>query len=293
MNRWMTLLLLSASLSACAPSVRDLVARRHYREAICAENDARSPSVRRVVREATTRDLGLTVHAQLVHAPLLAELQRARGTRSTIAMVRFDLQSNDLPLEETTIRASFGSQRSGGSTDDYRGYGVRTATLAALTTTTREAIPRDRHGRTYLTFDNLLRGTAALLTGGLSLTVAPFESAPYTISPSVEEIRRAAPRAAELESYVHSMGCVRLVPVGSRCRWYAIVDEQPDAEFVVRLEVAHRASAPQRGGSACYFSDEMRVSLGRVGELERTLRAQFGTRAIALDHVEHSHQDDR
>lgn len=288
MNTRFTMVVLGATLSACAPSARDLVARRHFREAICAAHDDRDPAVRRAVSDAVVRDMGLTVHAQLVRAPLIAELQQARARHSTVAMLRFDLQSDALPIDETTVRASFGSERSRfGSSEPRRGGGVRSATIDALAAVTREPLPRARQGSTYLTFDNLLRGAAAVLTGGISLAFQPMQMQPatYTIAPSDAEIRRAAPRASDLALHVHSTGCTRLSPGGTRCRWYAIIEEVPDAELVVRLEVTHRASAPRRRDEACYLQTERRMSLGRVGDLERTLPERFGTRAIAIERV--------
>ncbi len=283
MNRSSITLALSLSLSACAPSVRDLVANRHYREAVCAAYEANDPSITRTVSEGLLDDLGLKVHAQLVRAPLLDELQRARTPDRAVAMVRFDTQSDVLPLEDASIRASFGSERSLFVERAARGgIGVYPATIAGLAAVTGEELPRGHRVTTYITGANVLRGMAALATAGLSLLFSPMQSETFSVGPSDAEVRRAAPRATELAVHVQRTGCARIPQGAWRCRWYAIIDERADAELFVRLSMTYRADAPRRRETVCYLEGQARLSLGRVGDLSRTLPERFGQRAISL-----------
>lgn len=273
MKRSLPLLVLS--LSACAPSVRDLVSHRHYREAVCAASEGAQPAV---VRRALLRDLGLQVHAQVVRSSTFDAISAQRAARSprVLRLLRVDVQSNALPVDEVEIEGALST--------DGDSWSVRAATIGNFAQLTRERLPRERVGSTYFTGPNVLRGMAALVTGGLSLLFSPMQRESYTIPPRPDEIARSAPLAWDLALYVHRDGCERSGSGGARCQWYAIVDELATAPLELRLAMRYRADGLGSRRS-CSITERVTVALGEVGTLDRTLSARFGERARSLEEL--------
>ena len=266
---------LALSLSACAPSVRDLVSQHHYREAVCAASEGAEPAL---VRRAMLRDLRVQLHAQVVRDATIEALSSQRAARSqrVLRLVRVDLQTDALPIDALEIEGTLST--------DGDSLSVRPATIGALAQLTREPLPRERVGSTYLTGANLLRGMAALATGGLSLVFSPMQRESYAIAPRPDEIARAAPLAWNIGLHVHRHGCARAPNGATRCQWYAIVDEVATAPLELRLALQYGAG--NHGSSrGCVIEDSVSVALGFVGALEQTLAERFGERALPLDEL--------
>lgn len=275
MNRSRSALALALSLSACAPSVRDLVSHHHYREAVCAASEGVEPAL---VRRSLLRDLRVQLHAQVVRNATIEALsaQRAARSRRVLRLVRVDVQTDALPIDALEIEGTLST--------DGDSLSVRPATIGNLAQLTRERLPRDRVGSTYLTGPNLLRGVAALATGGLSLLFSPMQRESYTIAARPDEIARAAPLAWDVGLNVHRHGCERGPNGAARCQWYVIVDEAETASLALRLALQYRADGvgARRG---CAIDQGVSVPLGFVGALEQTLSARFGERARPLDEL--------
>lgn len=273
MNR--TLGVLAISLSACAPSVRDLVSHHHYREAVCAASEGAEPAL---VRRSLLRDLRVQLHAQVVRHGTIEALSSQRAARShrVLRLVRVDLQTDALPIDALSIEGSLST--------DGDSMSVRPATIDSLAQLTRERLPRDRVASTYFTGPNVLRGMAALVTGGISLLFSPMQRESYTIAPRPDEIARAAPLAWDIGQHVHRHGCARGPNGAVRCQWYAIVDEVAIAPLELRLSLQYGAdSVGSRRG--CVIDQSVSVALGLVGTLEHTLPQRFGDRARPLDEL--------
>lgn len=277
MKHPLALTITALSLTACGPSVRSLVAHRHYREAVCAAHEGRD---RALVTEALARDSALAVHAQRVRAPAVDQLNERRAAEHlpAVALVRVDAQSNVMPLDRVSIEARI--------LDEERAPRGASASFSTALMMTRERLPPSHTVQTYLTPTNFLRGFAAVLTGGLALAVSPMQREWVTIDPTPTEVARAAPLAMRLLESVQQSGCVESTPGqhNARCRWYFFVAARDDETLSLELTtryVAHRSNY-ERSSQTCHVDRTIVHALGAAGALDATLANTFGQRAISL-----------
>ncbi len=269
---------LTVVLGACGPSVRSLVAQRHYREAVCAAHDG-SDRDRALVGRALDVDAGLLAH---VHVMTDDELRAALGPGfSTVTvrgkLVRVVAQSDLLPLDTLDLSVAFTAE--GGR------LAALPATWETLAWATRETLPPHRTSQTYATGGNVLRGAAAFFTLGFSLLFSDFRPDTVAVEAPLSEYERLAPIATRLHATTERAGCANhslTAGAGQRCEWYFVLDAV--SRDPVTLELAVRYAAMRAGGAeaepeSCALTRRFRMPLGPPAEIAAQTRARFGDTA--------------
>src|SRR5690242_3786553 len=147
----------SFALGGCGPSLQSLVQAKHYREAICAGQEGNDDD-RKLVGQALDKDADLFLHIHVVSndelGPVLGLTTEAAAKRGRI--IRVKLQSNVLPVDKLELNGSF-------TTDEGRTAAV-IADWPSLAWITNEKLPQQQVEKTYMTGENFLKGSAAVLT---------------------------------------------------------------------------------------------------------------------------------
>jgi hypothetical protein len=227
----------------CGPSATQLVAHKHYREALCAESDDA------LVSQALWTDTNAHVHLHVVTNEELAAVvgdQATPAIRERARIVRLTLETNRLPVDGMRVAIT-----------------GQPAVLAAptwerLAQLTHETLPPMERRTTSITAKNIFNVGAILLSGGLWLLTDPrFNQGEYYVEPSSERYRAQAPVASALREATSVTGACagataspnEEAPVGLSCTTYLVVDRvdpQP-VDLVLTFEyVAYRWKPEQR-----------------------------------------------
>ncbi len=295
MSRALISLAIAATmLSGCGPSISQLVADKHYREAICTTQDG-SESAGDEVSHALSADSELYVHLQ----PLtVAELEPLLGNAtqavmSKVAFVQVRVRTNVLPVDNLEVYVTIKSRD-----------GIAAAAPASwksLAYATAEKLPPKRTVSTYATGENVLKGLGAVLSFGLTLPFTEFRPGQVEIAATKAEYRRWAPRATALrEAMVHA-GCTNpRFPdtsgasryTGKNCVGFHVLEYSPRAFWQLEIEqrfVAMRSSAKEQDReteeNSCELSRVYELDLGPQSTLEEQTQKLFGKAMARLDDI--------
>lgn len=174
---------LIASLSACAPRLPDLIADRHYAEALQAADQIGDAAQKEQLVEAMMRDIAPQVHISI------GQLAGPNKNGMSLSVLRVRVAGNALDLDGDLLRV------------ESLNAGVVPAELQSLAARAGERVPACYDVKT--SDAALIVGTiAAILTVG----VLQFGSRDRRICPSQEEWNRALPLALALKAQLHH-GC--------------------------------------------------------------------------------------
>jgi hypothetical protein len=281
-RRWICAALCFA-WTGCGPSVRQLVADKHYREAICAA-DGGGRDTRMLVEEALWSDLDLHLHLQPVPDEALARVVGDDAARISdrALFVRILLRTNVVPVDGLQLKASL--EREEGTS------GGAAVSWEALSWATGEPLPPKQEYETYATAANVRRGLAAIPTFGLSLLFSPFQRERRIGDAPLEVHRRTAPLATRLHGEMAYHGCRELAPPGSAglgkaCTGFLVVDRSVDEPLSVRVELtvgAEKEPRRLRHEGRCTVSRTIRIPVGRPAELAKGEGAASGRRMLRL-----------
>lgn len=235
-----------AALAGCGPSLTHLVAEHHDREAICAAVEGGADD-RDLVSAALDADSEPRIHVTLV--PLDADFAIAQ-------FARVEVQPNIVPVDHLSAFVAVAHARP-----------LTWETLVALT---GEPLPPKRVVDTYVTGGNFLRGVAALLTFGISLSVTSFDHARAEVDAEDWDYARTAPRAHRLHDALPLAGCRELANAsegaGARCSWFYVLDGQPERVEVTLTYAADRKTRLGRDGDhACAMTRTTAMSFDGLG----------------------------
>jgi hypothetical protein len=270
----------------CAPNVQALLQAKHYREAVCAAHDGGSYD-EQLVGQAL--DLDADVHVN-VHAVSDAELQPILGLDTPAAssrgrLVRVNLQSNVLPVDDIELEAGF-------FTEDEKVAAVP-ADWDSLAWMTNEKLPAKHVSQTYLTYANLGRLGFALVTIGISTLFTEFEPEKYLTDAPLEEFEQRAPDASALHRTTEQGGCKGIQAAegtGKRCTSYFILDSVSKSPVSMQIQ-ARYVSFRQTGKrekideERCVLPRSVRLPLGTPQEIEKITRERFGDRMLPVGAV--------
>lgn len=269
-------LLLALGLVGCGPSLPALLSHRHYREAICAAEEGGEATGEAVGRSLDAdAETSVNVHFVTDEALRAALGAQAEGVLSRARIARVVAQTNVLPVDDLSLTARF-------VTDEGR-EAARPAAWESLAWATRETLPPPRRGQTWLTGDNVLRGSAAVLTGGISLLFAPFRQETVQREASPSEYARLAPMATRLRETTQRAGCERHAlstrgAAGVRCTWYFVIDNA--SRDPVWLEITARYDSVRPGPDPhslrhCALERRARIPLGVPPRLRGSATSQM------------------
>lgn len=227
-------LLMSLGLTACAPSLQNLVSHRHYREAICATE---GQAAQTDVALAIGNDADLHFH---LHRVTEAELRHVLPEEAPVVLTRGDLVrlrvvSQGLPIDGYALSARL---------EDRRGTGeAKLANWATLARLTGERLPQSHIENSRATSKNVLLGLGAFVTFGAALLFTGgrfFGPEPVRVGPGYAEYQRVAPNATKLHDAIGFDGCrqrdaVEGGYVQSRCDAYFVVTNLDDGQWQLRL----------------------------------------------------------
>lgn len=271
------------TLVGCGPSLQSLVQAKHYREAVCAGFDG-SDGDRDSVGRALDKDADLLIHMHVVSSdelrPVLQEKTAAAVEKARI--LRVNVQSNILPVDKLEITGSLVTP--GGQTAAIQ---ADWPTLAWLT---HEQLPPKRLANNYLTGMNLLKGTAAVFTVGLSLFFTEFHPEQVEVDAPLWEFERSAPLAAALHRTAGHSGCTNLTlseGAGQRCSWFFVLDtmsRNPVGFDVGTRYVSFRQTNNNTDNhdAPCVIQRHARLPLGYPQEIEKKTRDRFAAKMIPL-----------
>ncbi len=233
MTRCLALLML-LGLSACAPSLQNLVSHRHYREAICAtEGQAAQTDVALAIGDDA--DLHYHLHrvteAELRHVlPNAAPAVLGRGD-----LVRLRVVSQGLPIDGYALSARLEDRRGAGEAD--------LASWATLAKLTGERLPQSHIEQTYATPMNLLLGAGTILTLGVPLLFTGgsyFKPGYISRAPGWNDYNRVAPLTTKLHDAIGFNGCTpRQAAEGghvrAKCDAYFVVTDLEAGQWQLRI----------------------------------------------------------
>lgn len=280
------LLAVCAALGGCGPAIKDLVADRHYREAVCAAHDGDTRD-RELVGAALERDAAVVVH---VHVASASELRTVLGDDTDRVMARGRFvqvvaQSDVLPVDVVRLTTAFGN-----SDGQVSGLPATWPTLAWMT---GEALPPRRTAQTWITGRNVLAAGAALFTAGLSLFFEGFRPETIEVDAPLSEFQRVAPHAAALRGVAEGASCGehRLSPAdgaGQRCSWYFVLDASSPSPVTLNVTArfeARRVGSAASNEGACAVERVWEVPLGVPAAVEEVARERFGDALHAITSV--------
>lgn len=279
---------IAVSTLACGPSVRALVADRHYREAVCAADEGREAEL---VGRALDSDANIVLHAQVIDGAEVRAALSGPEVRSgrvgltgrddgDAVLLRISAQSDTLPIDTIELSVIAGAL-------DGRAVALGTS-WGALAWATGEPLPPRRLVDTYITGANALRAGAALMTAGLSLLFTRFRSETVSADPLPADYERVAPRASRLHALTSRAGCFPHesgAAGGVRCEWFFVYASRSDAPLAVVLTAryaADRTDPEHTLRSVCAVTRRAHFTLGARATLAADLDARFGPRSRAL-----------
>lgn len=273
-------LLLLLALAGCAPRVRELVAHKHYREAVCAAHDGGAQR-RRLVSEALAADTDAYVHVHRVDAAELAaqvgDPTLAHDVLARVYIARISVQANTLPLDDLGLAVTIAG-------DDMAAAAAPVG-WETLAVATGETVPAPERHHTYATVGNFLRGLGVVATGGLSLPYTRFKPRAYTLAAPTSAYERQMPRAATLLRALGPVRCdgvgLSARPQGVACTGHFVFDRSPDARWSLTLAQTYVAAtdpAHPTDAASCTHDRAARVEIGRIDEWP----AIFGSRMRRL-----------
>lgn len=242
MRRVLSVLACAASIG-CGPSTTQLVAHKHYREALCAQSDDE------LVAKALWAHTNAHLHLHVVTAEEMAAVIGDSTTPAVLERARFvrlTLETNRLPVDG--MRVSIGGQPSV----------IASPSWDRLAQLTHEKLPPQERHTTSLTAKNIFNVGAIFLSGGLWLLTDPrFNRGEYYVEASPEKYRAQAPLAYALREATEVSGsCTgstatakEEAPVGLSCVTYLVVDrvDLTPVDLVLTFEwVAYRWKPEQR-----------------------------------------------
>lgn len=276
------------STAGCGgPALSQLVADKHYREAICA---AESPSSRDEVAHALDADAQIYVHVHVVSPDELREVlgDATDDVAGRATFVRVRAQGNALPVDRLSLAVAL----TGG------GGAAKPVEWTSLAWATREHLPPQHPEETYLTGGNVLRGLAAVVTAGVYLIFDPFKPGTQMVDAPREEYERVAPHATALHDAMPPAACSdeRLAGNGQSCEGFFVVDARGTAPLALEVKTTYEADRlegpPADGGApptshedACAIETRAAIALGTPGEMAERAERTFGSRGRALAEV--------
>jgi hypothetical protein len=254
------------------PSLSQLVAGKHYREAVCLATDG-SQSERDRLERALTADAQLYVHVHVITKeelrPLLAESTDLVSSRALFVRVR--AQSNVLPVDRMKVSVALA------------GSGTRVPAKPldgdSLAFATHEDVPKPHTESSVNPLGVLVTivtfGIFGNLGGGRTETVQPTERE-YRDAPIAFKLRKAMPDA---HCEALDMG-----GRGQSCQAFFIVDPQVDVPVKLVVGTTYEADrSADDGGDACSIAAESSVSLGPPRDIANRTQNLFGRQARRVD----------
>lgn len=178
-----TIGVLAAGLSACAPRLPDLIADRHYAEALQAADQIGDAQQREQLVEAMMRDIAPQVHVSI------GQLAGPNKKGVNLAVLRVRVAGNGLPLHGDILHV------------ENLTAVIVPAELKSLAARVGERVPECYDSKT---------SDAAVIVGAvatiLTFGIFRFGSGDRRICPSQEEWNRALPLALAMKSQLHH-GC--------------------------------------------------------------------------------------
>jgi hypothetical protein len=283
--RLVILLVAAMFAMGCAPSLSQLVADKHYREAICAGVDGYDEDAERVA-DALAADADVQLH---VHRLTNSELARVLGDATPtltarVELVRVELATNALPVDGYDVRLAV--------REEMGRYAAAPAGWESLVYATEEKLPPNRTYETYATGDNLLKGLGAVFTVGVSLLfTGGFQPGVVEGAPLPEDYRATAPKAYALYNALDDRACGQS-PLGAtdyqarRCTTYFVLERQSDARWRLDVEQVFRSDRIAHDGpdeeAHCTVTTSAAVDLHGNGTLASHTRQLFGKRTRPL-----------
>jgi len=271
------------TLGGCGPSLQSLVQAKHYREAIAAGQEGNDDD-RKIVGRALDKDTDLLVHVHVVSndelAPLLGEETKAATKRARI--IRVKLQSNVLPVDKLELNGTF-------TTEEGRTAAV-IADWQSLAWITNEKLPEQRVEKTYLTGENFLKGSAAVLTAGLSLLFTDFRPGSVVVDAPLSEFEAMAPPASALHREAGRSGCANVGMAegsGQRCTWYFVLDGVSISAVALDIDTRYvstreNANSYNVEDSTCALQRHIHLPLGTPENIEKLTRKRFGSQMVSV-----------
>jgi hypothetical protein len=253
------------------PTLSQLVARKHYREAVCLATDG-SQSERDRLERALSTDAQLYVHVHVITKeelrPLLGEAADLVASRALFVRVR--AQSNVLPVDRMKVSVALA------------GTGTRVPAKPldhdSLAFATHEDVPKPHTESTANPLGVLVTiftlGLFGNFGGGKTETVQPSDGE-YRDAPIAFKLRKAMPdaRCEALDMGGH----------GQSCQAFFVVDPQVDVPVRLVVGTTYEADRSDDSGDACSIAAESSVSLGPPRDIAKRTETLFGSRARSVN----------
>lgn len=263
-------------VAGCGPQLDQLVAKRHYREAICAAHDG-SAGDRDAVQRALAADARALVHVDMMRTEQLARVvgDAAEAVTRRARFARIRVRTDVLPVDDLEVAAAF---TRGGR--ELASVPVNWSSLAAAT---GEPLPPQVARTTYAHPGTTLKVLGAVLTAGALLPFIRFDQREILVDAPRSEYDKLAPRAsALLDAMAEYRFCVEGSARGISCSWFvAIGGIDPSARIQLDVMLRYRAKRT-RYPDACTVEQTISIPLGRVAELDATTARIFGSQMRPL-----------
>jgi hypothetical protein len=279
------LILVAAPALGCAPTLTQLVADKHYREAICAGVDGYEEEAG-LVADALVADADVQLHVHRITASELAPVlgEATADVAARVELVRVRLATNALPVDGYDIRM--------GVVEHADRYPAAPAGWESLVYATGERLPPNRTASTYATPENALKGLGAFFTVGISLLfTGGFEPSVYRTEPYREDYLAVAPLATALHDAFGASGCggdplSQSRYQGRTCTAFFVLPSHDDARWRLVVEQtfgANRLPADLPEEEArCAVTHAAAVDLSGASTLRAHTRRVFGPRMRPL-----------